>query len=249
MVPLCSYETSRKNPVLAFIYMHFVNSLDHCRKEVVIFLSVLYPGLHNSSASPNLKVPIDSTRWNTGDGLCWEAQTYRMQMWGCIHSLSESSLSSFLHSSFSYWFSTPVSDRLFFHSGPGGWGLGAGGRRAYRSTLSAEGKGMWATPILWAVSKQPLCNLWLGEVVHGERAACLLSVGLHKCVFQIRVGGHVWLHGHNDFPHSYTFGQRILAFHTVCIATLNQSIFLHQNVSFQTFFHVLPVLQQHPFSW
>lgn len=90
--------------------------------------------------------------------------------------------------------------------------LGAGGQHAYRSTLSAEGKGMWATPILWAVSKQPLCNLWLGEVVRGEGAVCLLSVGLHKCVFQIRVGGHVWLHGHNDFPHRSTFGRRRLAF-------------------------------------
>lgn len=86
----------------------------------------------------------------------------------------------------------------------GPWGLGVGVLIA--ALYQQKGKGMWAKPILWAVSKQPLCNLWLGEVVRGEGAACLSSVGLHKCAFQIRVGGHVWLHGHNDFPHIYTLG-------------------------------------------
>lgn len=85
----------------------------------------------------------------------------------------------------------------------GPWGLGAG--VLISALYQQKGRGCGLTPILWAVSKQPLCNLWLGEVVRGEGAACLPSVGLHKCALQIRPGGHVWLHGHNDFPHSSTF--------------------------------------------
>lgn len=55
---------------------------------------------------------------------------------------------------------SPTRSPLLFQTGSSFTrALGAGGRHAYHSTLSAEGKGMWATPILRAVSKQPLCNL------------------------------------------------------------------------------------------
>lgn len=212
------------------------NSLDHCRKECFFFvLPLACITLHILQTSKFLP--------NVGGEMQANSFVRKSDRTEC----KCSGVSTLCPSPPFPPFSVPLSltrSALPFQTGCSFTrALGAGGRHAYRSTLSAEGKGMWATPILWAVSKQPLCNLWLGEVVHGERAACLLSVGLHKCVFQIRVGGHVWLHGHNDFPHIYTLGRRILAFRTVCNATLNQSIFLHQNVSYQTFFHVLPALQ------
>lgn len=230
---LVLHNVCKAQSVHSFACVSSIHYTGSAQDEAVIIINLFILSLHVTLRILRTSKLVPMVRdGNAVDRLCREKRSRRMQMRGCIHSLSESSLSSFLHSSFL----APVSDRLFFHSGPGG-------RRAYRSTLSAEGKGMWATPILWAVSKQPLCNLWLGEVVHGEGAVCLSSVGLHKYVFLIRVGGHVWLHGHNVLPHSYTFGRRTLAFCTVCTATLNQSVFFRQNVSYQTFFHVLPALQ------
>lgn len=177
--------------------MHFINLPAHCRKEgsgIFFFCITLQ----------NLKVPSDETQ---AMGFVEKSDGPECKCEGVSTLCPSPPFPPFSIPLSPTRSPAPVSDRLFFHSGPGGWGP-----LAYRSTLSAGGKGMWATPILWAVSKQPLCNLWLGEVVCGEGAVCLLSVALHKCVFQIRVGGHVWLHGYNDFPHTSTFGRRTLAF-------------------------------------